>query len=761
MYDNLLLHFEPTTHWPFAKALDDSQDTYRVYFFIMPFFASFLLFALKEAIRMRKGGSKVDLVVERPSLLNFLRYRVAFGLSVTDLLLCVMTFAYSIILVWARMKRSMGRGAKKLDFLFQDLDDPIKRGSWEWIEILAKTLGVLAIVLLGWFVLMPMGRKSILLEVMHVPREIAIKYHRWLGWYTLWVGVSHVILYTSVWIHGNGSPIYDPDGNMLKQMMVPRSCKNGACDADTTTIHLQNMFGYAVLFAMMFMAVTSLNYVRRHYYDFFFYSHQMYWLLTVFLCFHYHDTLIYLIPGIAIILVDKTIGFVSIYFAVKAEATVVSPDWFEVKVRKAKSFRCEAGQYVFINVPLVSVLEWHPMTVTWETEHEMALHIKSQGGESWSQRVMEEVHACAGHLPVRLDGFYGSNQVLTGALDDKDAVVFFCGGIGLTFPISILMELCILNPTLPVYLNWVTRTKEEYAAFEQLLLAAEKRFSNLSVAVWITLREESSKDIEENCDKRTNDVSGRHPYTCYGSASIPKSLSVRNKEEIVVAEEEVRDAGVDSTTSIATDDTDNDDIDADVVAPTTVWLGHRSWMCSASNHAIVNAMALIFAVTGLALARMNQGEENLNMEARYLLGSSFVEYILVIVMVMAFVVLVVGVRLGRHYWPKPKSDKKRNMTKKTTAPAPTTDPEGQIDPTSAILRCVVGMRPDIAAVLESIQNELSGKKNSDSSTPASDTAIGNIAVSACGPQAMVDMVKDECQKRVYANWSMYEEEWEW
>jgi predicted ferric reductase len=727
MYDTILVHFELGSKWPFANALNDSQDTYRVYFMIIPFFVSFLLFALKGAMR-----PKYDLVLERPRLLNFLRHRLAFGLSVTDVLLIVVTLVYSILLVWARMKRSMLRGAKKLVFVFQDSGEPIERFTWEWVEILAKTLGVLAIVLLGWFVLMPMGRKSILLEVLQVPREIAVKYHRWLGWFTLDVALLHIFLFLSVWIYANGDALYDPDGNMLRHMMVPRSCKDGSCDADTTVYHIQNMYGYGTAICMIFMSVTSLNYVRRKYYDIFFYSHQVYWLLTLFLCFHYPDTLTYLIPGIAILLVDKTIGFVSMFFAVKAEATILSPDWFEIKVRKGKNFRCEAGQYVFLNVPAVSVLEWHPMTVTWETKDELALHIKAQGNDSWSQRVIEEVQASAGYLPVRLDGFYGSNQITTGVLAHKDAVVFFCGGIGLTFPMSIIIELCTLRPKMPVHLNWVTRTKEEYVAFEKLLVATQERFSNLSVSVWITL-----SDAKSLTDEDDEEQSSERPR--YGRASVPKAP----------AEEEAKSG-------------DDDDNDTDDATDTSVWLGHRSWIWSVSTHALVNAVALILATAGFALARKNEGT-NESLEPRYFLGSRFVELFYTMLMVLVFVFLAIGIRLGTSIWKSRSAANKNNSNRKksrTIAPPVLellksnsekykfTDSDWQID-TSSIIRGV-GKRPDIAEIMEKIHDDCQGS-----------AAKNGVAVNACGPEAMVDMVKGECQKRVSDNWTMYEEEWEW
>jgi hypothetical protein len=36
------------------------------------------------------------------------------------------------------------------------------------------------------------------------PREITVKYHRWLGWRTMAITMVHGILYIAVWIYTDG-----------------------------------------------------------------------------------------------------------------------------------------------------------------------------------------------------------------------------------------------------------------------------------------------------------------------------------------------------------------------------------------------------------------------------------------------------------------------------------------------------------------------------------------------------------------------------
>lgn len=101
----------------------DSILTYKhfarhfvVYFFIMPFVLAFVFVALKGAVSARYKITQWS----RARVPRFLRKRpFGAGLSVMDLVLIVATLTYSALLLWARMKRSLTRGAKKLTYFYQ------------------------------------------------------------------------------------------------------------------------------------------------------------------------------------------------------------------------------------------------------------------------------------------------------------------------------------------------------------------------------------------------------------------------------------------------------------------------------------------------------------------------------------------------------------------------------------------------------------------------------------------------------------------
>jgi hypothetical protein len=80
--------------------------------------------------------------------------------------------ALNVAVIGVRMHRSLGRGAKKLFFLYEDSVDPIPITSVQGLEVWALTFGVVAIMNVGWYLMLPIARRSVLLEIMGVSWEL-------------------------------------------------------------------------------------------------------------------------------------------------------------------------------------------------------------------------------------------------------------------------------------------------------------------------------------------------------------------------------------------------------------------------------------------------------------------------------------------------------------------------------------------------------------------------------------------------------------
>ena len=333
---------------------------------------------------------------------------------------------------------------------------------------------------------MPVGKRSVLLEAMGLSWDRAIKYHRWCGFYSVAIMFVHGMLYIAVLIYGNGHPVYDPDGVMLKHNLLAWGCQQD-CDDDQRQQLRINIYGIVTLVLVMTMTLFALSFFRRFKFEWFYYVHHLFLLVLFFVCLHYPGALIYLIPGVAVYSIDKWMGLLAYRTAGSAKTKMVSSDVLEVSMKIGSEVNYQAGQYVFVCVPSVSYLEWHPYSLTASPNAhpgKLFFHLKATGKHgSWTRKVIEAATANE-KLPIRIDGFYGDYSQ---ELQDKQIVVLVGGGIGVTPMLSIALDLVVTDPTIPVILMWTCRTVNEFEIFSSQLYDAARRHPNLTVKVWITL----------------------------------------------------------------------------------------------------------------------------------------------------------------------------------------------------------------------------------------------------------------------------------
>ena len=162
-----------------------------------------------------------------------------------------------------------------------------------------------------------------------------------------------------------------------------------------------------------------------------------------------------------------------------ASIEVLTDDIVEIRVALAEEQRSRyaAGQYVFLNVPSISSLQWHPFSITSAPRegHIVVFHVKALGGpSSWTSSLLAAAKESAGGtLSVKIDGFFGHNA--TSALaKPRTAVVLVGGGVGVTPLLSILADLSE-QPSTNVFLVWCTRTNKEFLAFAPRIAAAKAR----------------------------------------------------------------------------------------------------------------------------------------------------------------------------------------------------------------------------------------------------------------------------------------------
>ncbi|XP_059143480.1 NADPH oxidase 3-like [Physella acuta] len=156
---------------------------------------------------------------------------------------------------------------------------------------------------------------------------------------------------------------------------------------------------------------------------------------------------------------------------------------FEIQMQK-KGFHAAPGQYILIQCPSVSKLEWHPFTLTSAPNDDyFSVHIRQVG--DWTNALAKhfgvggEFREPSQMPKIYVDGPYGT---AAGDILDYDVAVLVGCGIGITPFASVLKSVwykfCHPKQTPPlqrVYLFWVCPEVTAFEWFQGLLLDLEQQ----------------------------------------------------------------------------------------------------------------------------------------------------------------------------------------------------------------------------------------------------------------------------------------------
>ncbi|KAJ1818428.1 hypothetical protein LPJ60_004331 [Coemansia sp. RSA 2675] len=155
--------------------------------------------------------------------------------------------------------------------------------------------------------------------------------------------------------------------------------------------------GHAMLFLFFALCVASIPVVRRRFHEVFYLMHHMFIPTTVLLVIHGKGkSFPYYIAGPgAIYVIDRVYRFVRSRFRHPRILSVIQhpSDVIELKIEK-RGMNFQVGQFAYINVPSISLLEWHPFTLTSAPEEdELSMHIWIAGG--WTRKLVLALQGCA------------------------------------------------------------------------------------------------------------------------------------------------------------------------------------------------------------------------------------------------------------------------------------------------------------------------------------------------------------------------------
>jgi ferric-chelate reductase len=300
-----------------------------------------------------------------------------------------------------------------------------------YLEMVALTLGFVCIFNMA-FLFLPATRNCVWMEFLNLSYANGIKYHRWVGVVTVVTAFLHCLGYYWAWIK---------EGTWVKEALPCFDCAVGEDGKDPW----MNFFGLIALLAFLAIGLTSIPWMRRKMYNTFYSVHHLFLLGTVFAVLHWNPILAWIFPSVMLYTICRAIsssnGFTPV--AVR-EFTTLSNDVVKVVLARSatRAGDFKVGQFVYLNVPAVSKLQWHAFTIASSprtSPDTLTILLKSLG--DWTDELVRYSADCKSKnvLPtVYMDGYYGASLDM---YDEYSTVCLVGGGIGVTPLLAILEDL--------------------------------------------------------------------------------------------------------------------------------------------------------------------------------------------------------------------------------------------------------------------------------------------------------------------------------
>ncbi|XP_065628773.1 ferric reduction oxidase 2-like [Quercus suber] len=300
-------------------------------------------------------------------------------------------------------------------------------GRWEAkLESSALMLGLVGNICLA-FLFFPISRGSSVLQLIGLTSEASVKYHIWLG---------HIVM-TLFTAHGLGYILFWANTHQISQMLK------------WNKIGISNVAGEVALLSGLVMWATTFTPLRRKIFEIFFYTHHLYIIFVVFFLLHVEFSYsCIMLPGLCLFLIDRYLRFLQSQQRVSfVSARVLPCQVVELNFSKSPELSYTPTSTIFINVPSISKLQWHPFTITSSSNMDLdhlSVVIKCNG--SWSQKLYQKLSSPSpvDRIEVSIEGPYGplSTQFLR-----HDMLVMVSGGSGITPFISVIRELLFRSNT--------------------------------------------------------------------------------------------------------------------------------------------------------------------------------------------------------------------------------------------------------------------------------------------------------------------------
>ncbi|KAG0361762.1 hypothetical protein BGZ54_008975 [Gamsiella multidivaricata] len=226
-------------------------------------------------------------------------------------------------------------------------------------------------------------------------------------------------------------------------------------------------YGLATYTTLCLIVLTAAWPVRRWAYEVFVLSHTLFLVFIVLVGFHTPYAMRFTAAGIFVYVVNVLTGWCVKTRTAFAQATVFQDRL--TRLRMDIPVFHSPGQHIYVCVPSISLIQWHPFTISSADESSVTVHARAVGGFTkklcrWPENTQKR---------VILAGPYGES-IQVGRRLDTHKVVFVAAGSGLAFIIPILMDLLQHRrlqtlSNCPIEIVWCVRDPDEVLWFQDEL----------------------------------------------------------------------------------------------------------------------------------------------------------------------------------------------------------------------------------------------------------------------------------------------------
>uniref|UniRef100_A0A668AAQ1 NADPH oxidase 1 n=1 Tax=Myripristis murdjan TaxID=586833 RepID=A0A668AAQ1_9TELE len=332
---------------------------------------------------------------------------------------------------------------------------------------------------------------------------------------------------------------------------------------------IAGLTGVIITLALILIITSSMEVIRRSYFEVFWYTHHLFIIFFAGLVFHgagrivrsqqttdpphnftfckdrfeewgripecpvpqfaggFPQTWMWVIGPMILYVFERLLRFIRYTQKVTYRKIVIRPSKvLELQLVKS-GFKMEVGQYVFLNCPAISQLEWHPFTMTSAPEEDFfSVHI-----------LLPLIHV----LQMGVDGPFGtaSEDVF-----DYEVSMLVGAGIGVTPFASILKSIWYKfkdsNPKLrtrKIYFYWLCRETHAFEWFADLLQVLEREMEERGMGDFLTYKlyltgwdQSHTAHVMVHFDADTDVVTGLKQKTHYGRPNWDKEFEQVRKE---------------------------------------------------------------------------------------------------------------------------------------------------------------------------------------------------------------------------------------